>query len=65
MSRTICVVNEFITEAHKEQINAVAEKHGFSVRYYLTKEDAAGQVADCEVLFGHWRSLLKEAPDLK
>ena len=65
MSHTVCVVNEFITEAHKKQINAVAEKHGFSVRYYQTKEDAAGQIADCEVLFGHWRSLLKEAPDLK
>ena len=65
MSRTICVVNEFITEAHKRQINAAAEKHGFSVRYYLTKEDAAGHMADCEILFAHWRSLLKEAPELK
>lgn len=65
MSRTICVVNEFITEAHKAQINAVAERNGFAARYYLTKEDAAGQIADCEVLFGHWRSLLKEAPNLK
>lgn len=65
MSRTICVVNEFITDAHKAKINAVAEKAGFTVRYYLTKEDAAGHMEDCEVLFGHWRSLLKEAPDLK
>lgn len=65
MSRTICVVNEFITETHKKQINAAAEKYGFSVRYYQTKEDAAGHMADCEVLFGHWRSLLKEAPNLK
>jgi phosphoglycerate dehydrogenase-like enzyme len=65
MSRIICVVNEFITEAHKRQIDAVAEKHGFSARYYLTKEDAAGHLEDCEVLFGHWRSLLAEAPDLK
>lgn len=65
MSRTICVVNEFITETHKEKINTVAEKHGFSVRYYQTKKDAAGHMADCEVLFGHWRSLLKEAPNLK
>lgn len=65
MSRIICVVNEFITEAHKSQIDAAAEKHGFSVRYYLTKEDAAGHLADCEVLFGHWRSLLDEAPGLK
>lgn len=65
MSRIICVVNEFITEAHKRQIDAVAEKHGFSARYYLTKEDAAGHLEDCEVLFGHWRSLLAEAPGLK
>lgn len=65
MSRIICVVNEFITEAHKRQIDALAEKHGFSARYYLTKEDAAGQLEDCEVLFGHWRSLLKETPKLK
>lgn len=65
MSRTVCVVNEFITEAHKKQINAAAEKHGFSVRYYQTKEDAAGHMTDCEVLFGHWRSLLSEAPNLK
>ena len=65
MSRIICVVNEFITEVHRKQIDAVAEKHGFSARYYLSKEDAAGQLADCEVLFGHWRSLLAEAPNLK
>ena len=65
MSRIICVVNEFITHAHRRQIDAAAEKHGFSVRYYQTKADASGHLADCEVLFGHWRSLLKEAPMLK
>ena len=65
MSRIICVVNEFITDAHRRQIDAAAEKHGFSVRYYQTKADASGHLADCEVLFGHWRSLLKEAPMLK
>lgn len=65
MSRTICVVNEFITEAHTRQINAAAEKAGFSVRYYMTKEDAHGHMEDCEILFAHWRSLLKEAPNLK
>ena len=58
MSRIICVVNEFITDAHRRQIDAAAEKHGFSVRYYQTKADASGHLADCEVLFGHWRSLL-------
>ena len=65
MSRIICVVNEFITDAHRRQIDAAAEKHSFSVRYYQTKADASGHLADCEVLFGHWRSLLKEAPMLK
>lgn len=65
MSRIICVVNEFITDAHRRQIDAAAEKHGFSVCYYQTKADASGHLADCEVLFGHWRSLLKEAPMLK
>ena len=65
MSRIICVVNEFITDAHRRQIDAAAEKHGFSVRYYQTKADASGHLADCEVLFGHWRSLLKETPMLK
>lgn len=65
MSRIICVVNEFITDAHRRQIDAAAGKHGFSVRYYQTKADASGHLADCEVLFGHWRSLLKEAPMLK
>ena len=65
MSRIICVVNEFITDAHRRQIDDAAEKHGFSVRYYQTKADASGHLADCEVLFGHWRSLLKEAPMLK
>ena len=65
MSRIICVVNDFITDAHRRQIDAAAEKHGFSVRYYQTKADASGHLADCEVLFGHWRSLLKEAPMLK
>ena len=65
MSRTICVVNEFITDAHKRQIDDTAKKLGFSVRYYLSKADASGHLADCEILFAHWRSLLKEAPMLK
>lgn len=65
MSRTICIVNEFITDTHRANIDAVAKKHGFVTRYYLTKDDATGHMEDCEVLFGHWRSLLKEAPNLK
>lgn len=65
MSRVICVVNEFINGSHKEQINATAEKCGFTVRYYQTKEEAAGHVSDGEVLFAHWRSLLAEMPKLK
>lgn len=65
MSRTICVVNEFITDAHKRQIDDTANRLGFSVRYYLSKADASGHLADCEVLFAHWRSLLKETPMLK
>ena len=66
MNRTIGVVTSFHSDAHKEKINAAAEKLGFSVRYFASDAEAEAHVADCEILFSHSSpELLKKAENLK
>ena len=64
MSRNICICQGFFTEAHKAQINATAEKLGFTPHYFSPDqlEEAKVCVQDCEILFGHNPALLKAAP---
>lgn len=64
MSRHICVCQEFLTDAHKAQINAAAEAAGFSVRYFLPEEEeqAMEYLQSCEILYAHSVELLRAAP---
>lgn len=62
--RKICVCLEFLTDAHKIQIQQTAKRLGFEVRFFdLTqKEDARTYLQDCEIFYGHTEDLLRSAP---
>jgi phosphoglycerate dehydrogenase-like enzyme len=64
MSRNICVCQEFLTDEHKEKINAAAAAAGFSVRYFLPEQeaDARAYLQSCEILYAHSPELLRAAP---
>ena len=64
MSRDICVYLEFLTPAHKAQIEKVAEETGFSVHFFDLDqfEEARACLQHCEVLYAHDLELLKAAP---
>ena len=62
--RTICVYQEFLTEAHKTQIREAAEPLGFAPRFFtlVRFEDAKACLQDSEILYAHSVDLLREAP---
>ncbi|MEG2175737.1 MAG: D-2-hydroxyacid dehydrogenase [Oscillibacter sp.] len=64
MSRNICVYLEFLTEAHRAQIQEAAHSAGFSVRFFSLEEEAAARafLPECEVLYAHAPELLRAAP---
>ncbi|MBP3486736.1 MAG: D-2-hydroxyacid dehydrogenase [Oscillospiraceae bacterium] len=64
MSRNICIYQEFLTSAHKEQICRTAEKLGFTPHFFtLDQFDQAREcLQDCEVLYAHSPELLRAAP---
>lgn len=64
MSRNICVYQEFLTEAHKEQISRAAQETGFTARFFTPDqfEEASACLQDCEVLYAHSPELLRTAP---
>ena len=64
MSRDICVYLEFLTPAHKAQIEKAAEETGFSVHFFDLDqfEEARACLQHCEVLYAHDLELLKAAP---
>ncbi|MDE7261191.1 MAG: D-2-hydroxyacid dehydrogenase [Oscillospiraceae bacterium] len=51
--KNIAVCAEFIDESHRRQINAAAEKAGFSVSYFETQAALAEEIADFEVVYGY------------
>jgi len=53
MSRTLCVVQDFLSDAHKEKIRGTAQKAGFDVQFFTTPElsGAADCLQRCEVLY--------------
>ena len=65
MKHEICVVNDFLTAAHREKVCAAAERHGYTVRFFETPEAAEGQLGQCEILYSHYPDLLRQAPELK
>ncbi len=62
--RTICVYQEFLTEAHKTQIREAAEPLGFAPRFFTLDrfEEAKACLQDSEILYAHSVDLLREAP---
>ena len=64
MSRDICVYLEFLTPAHKAQIEKAARETGFSVHFFDLDqfEEARACLQHFEVLYAHDLALLKAAP---
>lgn len=65
MKHKICVVNEFLTPAHKEKIQATADRNGCALQFFDSPEQAQGQLTDCDILYSHFPELPRQAPDLK
>lgn len=68
MSRGICVYLEFLTPAHKAQIEKAAQETGFSVHFFDLDQfdEARACLQHCEVLYAHDMELLKAAsPSLR
>ena len=64
MSRNICIYQEFLTDAHKAQIQKTAEELGFAPHFFTPDqfEEAKACVQDCEILYAHSPDLLRAAP---
>ena len=64
MSRNICIYQEFLTDAHKAQIQKTAEDLGFAPHFFTLDqfEEAKASVQDCEILYAHSPDLLRAAP---
>ena len=64
MSRDICVYLEFLTPAHKAQIEKAARETGFSVHFFDLDqiEEARACLQHCEALYAHDLTHLKAAP---
>ena len=64
MSRNICIYQEFLREAHKDQISRAAAEAGFVPHFFTLDqfEEAKACLQDCEVLYAHSPELLRTAP---
>ena len=64
MSRNICIYQEFLTDAHKAQIQKTAEEAGFVPHFFTLDqfEEAKNCLQGCEVLYAHSPKLLRAAP---
>lgn len=65
MSRDICIFQEFLTPAHKAQIDAAAAAAGFVPHYFTLeqREEAQECLQHCEVLYAHDVPMLRAAPE--
>ena len=64
MSRDICIYQEFLTEAHRGQIQAACQETGFTPHFFTLDqfEEAKACLQHCEVLYAHSPELLRKAP---
>ena len=66
MSRNICIVQDFLTQTHKEQIRATAEKNGFTPYFFTTSGmDAVKSCLrekNCEIVYAGSTEVLRAAP---
>ena len=64
MSRDICIYQEFLTDAHKAQIQKTAGETGFVPHFFTLDqfEEAKACLQSCEVLSAHSADMLRAAP---
>ena len=64
MNRNICIYQEFLTDAHKAQIQKASEELGFVPHFFTLDqfEEARACLQGCEVLYAHSPDLLRTAP---
>jgi len=64
MSRNICVYLNFLSDAHKAQIEAAADAAGFGVRFFRLNEaeEAKAYLQTAEILYAHSPDMLRAAP---
>ena len=64
MSRNICIYQEFLTDAHKAQIQKTAAEAGFVPHFFTLEQfdEAKACLQDCEILYAHSPELLRAAP---
>ena len=64
MSRDICIYQEFLTDAHKAQIQKTAGETGFVPHFFTLDqfEEAKACLQSCEVLYAHSADMLRAAP---
>ncbi|WP_298031487.1 D-2-hydroxyacid dehydrogenase [uncultured Dysosmobacter sp.] len=64
MSRDICIYLEFLTDAHRAQIEKAAGAAGFVPHFFTLDqfEEAKDCLQHCEVLYAHSPELLRTAP---
>lgn len=64
MERNICIYQEFLTAAHRAQIEQTAAALGFTPHFFTPGqlEEAKACVQQCEVLYAHCPELLRAAP---
>ena len=53
MGKTIGIVLDFLNDGYRRLLDEAAAKHGYGTRYFPSSAAAAGNVDDCEILFGH------------
>ena len=64
MNGNICVYLEFLTDAHRAQIEEAARQAGRSVHFFTLEQEAEARayLQDCEILYAHAPELLRAAP---
>lgn len=66
MAKQIGVIIDFLNENYARQIEAAADRHGYTVRYYPDSASAVGNADECEILFGHCsQKVIASAKSLK
>ena len=62
MSRIVCIVQDFLSDEHKEKIRQAADRAGFTPYFFTSAElDAAKEsLRNCEVLYANGPAALRE-----
>ncbi|MEG2221831.1 MAG: D-2-hydroxyacid dehydrogenase [Oscillospiraceae bacterium] len=63
MKHSLCVVESFLTDAHRAKIEETAARCDCTVQYYATPEEA--DVSQCEILYSHFPQLVPQAKNLR